>query len=151
MAENDEKLIGALIFDEVAIQKHLRFVDYKMLGFENVPIKDAKDANIAQESLVYLFVGINADIQLPVAYYYANNLNGESKSMITKHVYLSLLKAGVIVTSATFGGARENPAMFEILGAKLDVLSESFDPSFIVNGSIIRIIYGPLTQATISS
>lgn len=143
MAGNDEKLIGALSFDEVALHKLLQFVNNEMLGYENCPIIEPKNAQIASEALVYMFKGINTNLKLPVAYYYANKLDAESKVPLSKDVIGSLLEVGVVLTSITFDGAPTNPLMVKILGADLNVFSDSFDPSFTHNGTQVNVIYDP--------
>lgn len=143
MAVNNQKLVGALLFDEVAIHKLLQFTNNEMIGFENVPTKDPKNAKIASEALVYLFNGINSNIKLPVAYYYIDKLDGEAKATLLEEIIASLLEVGVIVTSVTFDGAKSNPRMCQMLGANLNVFSDTFDPSFMRNDNRVNVIYDP--------
>lgn len=143
MAANEEKLIGAISFDEVAIHKLLQFVNNEMIGFENVPTIEQRDAQIASEALVFLFNAINTELKLPVAYYFANKLNAESKSSLVRSVIVSLLECGVIISSVTFDGIRSNAAMCQIFGADLNVFSSTFNPSFIINESRINVVYDP--------
>lgn len=143
MAAKDQKLIGALLFDEMAIQKHFQFINNEMVGFENVPTIDRKQSKVAAQVIVFMLNGINVDLKLPVAYYYINKLDGDAKGLLLKMVIQKLSEAGVVVTSVTFDGARENPAMCETLGACLNVYSESFNPSFIVDGKKIYVLFDP--------
>lgn len=70
-------------------------------------------------------------------------MKSEPKAVILKIVIRSLLEIGVVVTSVTFDGARENPAMCEDLGACLNVYSDSFHPSFEIDGHKIHVLFDP--------
>lgn len=141
MAANGEKLIGALLFDEVAIYKLLQFVNNEMIGFESVPTIEKKNAQIASESLVFMFNAVNTELKLPVAYYFVNKLNAESKAQLVERVIQSLLECGVVLPSTTFDGFRSNAAMCQIFGADFSVFSPTFDPSFTINDDRINAMY----------
>lgn len=114
-----------------------------MLGYETAPGTDPKNAQIAKEALVFMFTGINETLHLPVAYYFVNKLDSEKKAELVKNVIITILECGVILKSLTFDGFRTNPVVCRILGANLDVFSDSFDPSFIINGCQISTVFDP--------
>lgn len=143
MAVYNTKLVGALLFDEMTIHKLLQFINHEMLGYENVPTIDPRDAKVASAAFFFMFNAVDVNFKLPVAYYYANKLDESSKMVLLKMVIESLPQIGVVLTSFTFDGAKENPAMCQILGANLDVFSDSFDPSITINGTQVNIIFDP--------
>lgn len=143
IAGNNEKLIGVLIYDEMSIHKLLQFINNEMIGYENVPSIDLKDAKLASEGLVFLFNGINVNLKLPVAYYFINKLDADKKSVLVQNIIRRLINIGIDLTSLTFDGAKENPTLCQILGANLDVFSESFHPSITCDDHQVNVLYDP--------
>lgn len=141
-AEKGEKLLGALLFDEISIRKHLQWVGDKMLGFENIPGKDSSKADIASESLVFMFSALNDNIRLPFAYYFvAKSLDASAKLVLLKENLHALFDCGVEIICITFDGLRVNPSMCELMGAIFDVYSDDFGPHFKFENKKIRIIF----------
>lgn len=91
MAAKGKKLVGCLLFDEMSIHKLLQFAENNMIGFENVPGVDKRNAKIASEVLTFMFSGINEPLQLPVAYYFASKLEADIKGEILSDVWLKYL------------------------------------------------------------
>lgn len=152
----DKKLIGALSFDEMSIHKMVQCVNGEMIGYEKLSGIDRKTARLATQALVFLFNGINVDIQLPVAYYFIASSETEEKSILLKQVINALLECGVILSSITFDGHKTNPKICRDFGADLDVFSNNFCPSFMINGYRIRDIFDPshmqkLVRSTLAS
>lgn len=87
--------------------------------------------------------GINYNIQLPIAYYFASSLNCVVKAQIVKDVTISVIGCGVELVGLTFDGYRTNPAVCQIFGANLDVFANSFHPSFSINNQKINVIFDP--------
>lgn len=142
MQVDGKKLVGCLLFDEMSIHKMLQFVNNQMVGFETIPNIDKKNAKIASQALVFMLSCVN-EVRLPIAYYFINSLNSTEKALIASDVIKKVIECGVELVGVTFDGFRANPAMCEILGAKLNVLDSSFDPSFTINGHKIHIIFDP--------
>lgn len=140
----NEKLIGGLAFDEVKIHKLVQWIDNKMIGYENVPGIDPKSASVASEALVFMFVGVNDNLQLPVAYYYTNTLDAEMKTEVLENVIRAILKCeNVVLTSLTFDGFSTNQKACEILGANLKVSSDTFNPTVTVQNCELSVILDP--------
>lgn len=142
-AEKNEKLIGALLFDEMKIKKMVQRVNNQMIGFENLPGIDPKDAKIATDALVFMFSAINDNFKLPLAYYFIASTEAAPKTTVMQTLIKRLLEIGVLLVSVTFDGHRSNPAACENLGANLKVLKNSFKPSFDIEGSTINILFDP--------
>lgn len=143
-AAQGERLIGGLIFDEMSIYKLIQWVENKIVGYENIPGIDYKDAQMATEALVFMFSSVNETLHLPVAYFFASkSIDASIKSNIVTSVIEAILDRGVVLTSVTFDGFKTNPSLCQILGAKLCVLSDDFDPTFSVKGIPVNVIFDP--------
>lgn len=139
---NGEKLFGALLFDEMGIRKHVQYVNGQMLGFENIPDIELSNAEIASEALVFMVSTINDKIRLPVAYYFVTKkMDAATKMALLKDIIKQLLDIGIELACITFDGLRTNPSMCRLLGADLDVYSETFDPFFCVEGKKIGVVF----------
>lgn len=145
MAANEQKLTGGILFDEMAIRKMLQWSNnYKMMGFEQGLKENQSNAQIASEALVFMFNGVNDDIQIPVAYSFTTkSMDAVAKSHIVIEVLEAVIECGIYVTSITFDGLSTNPATCELLGAILNVFSDKFQPFFEVKGSKIYVIFDP--------
>lgn len=142
MAAKKEKLLGAVLFDEMSIRKHIQWVNDRMLGFEFIPGMDRSEAEVASEALVFMFSAINDNFRLPVAHYFVTKkIDAPTKMNLLNKVIEALLECGVDVKCIVFDGFKTNPAMCRILGANLDVYSDTFNPSFKFNGKVIRILF----------
>lgn len=115
----------------------------KIIGFEEIPGLNPKDGNIASHALVIMFIAINDDLRIPIAYYFISSIEAGTKSVNIRKIIQLVLHCGVLVTSMTFDGHKSNPATCHALGANLDVFSNNFNPSFDIKGSTIQIIYDP--------
>lgn len=142
-ALNGDKLIGGILFDEMSIRKMLQWTNNTIIGFELAIGKDQRDAQMATYALVFMFNGVNEDLQLPVAYYFVTSLDANVKTKVVADVLKAVIDCGVEVTSITFDGHRTNPALCGILGANLDVLSDLFNPSIVHEGTVMYIIFDP--------
>lgn len=143
-AVQNQKLVGGLLFDEMSIYKLIQWTDNKVMGYENIPGNDRKDAQMATEALVFMFSGVNETLHLPVAYFFAHKAtDAVIKSNVVRSVIEAILDRGVVLTSITFDGFRTNPTLCRIFGAKLCVLSDDFDPSFFLKDIRVNVIFDP--------
>lgn len=141
-AANNEKLIGALLFDEVTIRKHFQWVDGKIIGFEYIPGMDRSKADVASETLVFMLTAINDNFRLPIAYYFVTKkINATTKMNLLYSVLDALIDCGVEVKTITFDGLKTNPAMCRLMGANLDVFAETFNSSIKYRDKEICILY----------
>lgn len=139
---NEEKLVGCVMFDEIAIRKHVQYVDGQLLGFENIPGTNLSEADIATEALVFMFNAINDDLCLPVAYYFVTKkINAQIKKTLLDKILKDLLNIGIVLTNITFDGLSTNPSMCRRFGVNLDVYSDKFKPSFTIENKEIGVIF----------
>lgn len=143
MRSKDKRLILALSMDEMAIRRH---VDYdiqsrKLVGMcQGHPIVEEK-IETAKDAFVFMVVGINDSLQIPVAYYFTNSTKATLKMQIVTEVIKAIIGCGAIIASLTFDGFKANPTMCRLLGANLDVYSHEFQPYFLIDGHKIFVIY----------
>lgn len=142
-AAKNEKLVGALLFDEMTLRKLLQWSNGKMIGYEDYPMTDKRYAKMASQAIVFMFSGINEDIKIPVAYYFIASIEADDKGVLLNNILSGLLECDILITSVSFDGHKTNPALCRLLGANLDVFSPSFKPSITVNNKQIEIIYDP--------
>lgn len=84
------KLVGTLVFDEVAIRQHVDYYKGKMVGYVDCgTLVECDSAQIAKEALVYCVICMNDNWKIPIAYFLINGLNAEQKKNLT----LQCLKA----------------------------------------------------------
>lgn len=140
---NNEKLLLGLLFDEMSIHKLVQFINGKMVGYEHVPGNDQRQAQIAKQAIVFMVSGINDDLNLPIAYYFINSLESDSKCRLLRENIEAVLNCGAILTNISFDGYRSNPVVCGILGANLDVFSDLFNTSFHIENHQIRVIFDP--------
>lgn len=142
-ARKNGKLIGALSFDEMGIHKMLQCINGEMVGYEYFPGMDRRTANLATQALVFLFNGINENMQIPVAYYFVASSDSVEKSKLLDGVIGAILNCGVGLTSITFDGHKTNLKICRDLGADLNVFSSTYEPSFELAGCKVRNMFDP--------
>lgn len=82
------KLIGALIFNEMAIRQDLDYCQGKFVGYIDYGNNIECDATkLAKEALVFCVVCINACWKIPIAYYLINGINTEQKGNLVKQCF----------------------------------------------------------------
>lgn len=132
--------ICSLIFDEMAIKKHLQWSKSKKMflgqityGFrpENLALP------IANNALVFMLNGINFDMTLPISYYFINSLKTHEKVVLLTKTITTVIKCGVRVLSVTFDGLATNFTMCESLGASFDI--NNLKPYFVLPGNDCKI------------
>ena len=75
---SDKKLICSLVFDEIAIRKHLEYDGRKYYGY--VDYGSALHGNsmvFATEALVFMLVCINEPWKLPIGYFFIADTNSQ--------------------------------------------------------------------------
>lgn len=138
--EKGETLLGAVLFDEMSIRKHLQWVNDKLLGFEQIPGKTNLQSDVASEALVFMFSALNDNIRLPIAYYFTTKkIDVTDKMCILKDNLQAIFDCGAKVICITFDGLRMNPHMCELLGAILNV--DEFGSFFYFGENKFRIIF----------
>lgn len=142
-AAQGQKLVVALLFDEMSIKKHIRFTDRGLIGYENYIDINPAEAKPASNAIVYMVSAINDNFQLPIAHYFITTLDADQKVMGLRKVATAIIETGAILTSVTFDGLNTNPCMCNKLGANLDVHSKDFKPYMDINGHRIFIMYDP--------
>lgn len=136
-----EKLILALLFDEMSIKSLIQLSENGMIGYENFDGIDPKTAKPAKNAIVYMVSAVNDNFQIPVAYYFITTLNSAQKANAFVKVTRAIMSTNAILISATFDGIVTNPHMCERLGANLNVFSTDFKPYIEIDDHKIYIFF----------
>lgn len=76
------QLIGALMFDEMAIRQHIDYNSGTICGYVDFGNNIENDCTLlAKEALVFCVVCLNQHWKVPIAYYLINGLNAEKKQI----------------------------------------------------------------------
>lgn len=140
---NGEKLVLALLFDEMKIKKLIQYTEHGMMGYENTDGIDPKDAKPATDAIVFMVSAVNDIFQLPFMYHFITALDAVQKANMLVKVVRAITSTGAILASVTFDGIASNPSMCVQLGANLDVFSPNFKPYIEIDGHQIYILYDP--------
>lgn len=132
--------VCSLIFDEMAIKKHLQWsqAQHTFLGQIDYGFRpDCSEIPLANNAIVFMVNGINFDLTLPLAFNFINNLKAEEKATLLKDMISQVNKCGVKVQSITFDGLQSNFTMCESLGANFNL--RKFKPYIVLPGNLSKI------------
>ncbi|KAM7286096.1 THAP domain-containing 9 [Ixodes scapularis] len=138
--ENEKKgnkVICALLMDEMSIRKHVQWDGKKMRGFVDVGIAGDNNENCdggaeessdtrkdvrpqATEALVLMVVALNDHWKVPCGYFLVHGMSGAEKANLVNICLMKLHDIGVIVCCLTCDGLQSNWTMFRTLGAELE-------------------------------
>lgn len=114
-------LLGALIFDEIAIRQHVKYDGTKFSGYIDMGQDIAcDDCTLATKALVFMIMCINDAWKLPIAYFLINKLSAEEKSNLVLQCISAVHTAGMRVVSITCDGMITNQSLFKSLGCKFN-------------------------------
>lgn len=120
LAKQKQQLIISITFDEMAIQRNLTYcrTSNKFVGLIDKGAEDANDEfTLANNVIVFMAVGVNAQFQQPVAFYFIRTLVAKDRMDLVNDVLTEIAKRGVKVSNITFDGNTANAPMCEQLGA----------------------------------
>lgn len=143
---NGSQLMCSLIFDEMAIRKHLQWSDSrkKFLGHISYGFRpDFAAVPVATNVIVFMVNGVNVEFNFPIAYYFITSLTADEKIALLKDIVTEIRNCGVRVLNITFDGLNSNSTMCETLGATFE--PNDWKPFFKLPGddNKIYIIYDP--------
>lgn len=152
-AQHGEKLVCAVLFDEIHIRKHIQWsnTEKKLVGFANTehnnnqnpdePSGNKIKSDVANQALVFMVSSVNDSFQLPMAYYFINSMKADEKQMVVESIIEKLMDCGIIVSNVAFDGFPANATMCKLFGANLNVYSPSFKPYLTVREKRVYILY----------
>ena len=119
--KNQRQVVCSLVFDEMAIRKHVEWDGKKFAGYVDVGAGIENDsAPVATEALVLMVVALNSNWKIPCGYFFIAGMSGEERANMIRQCLLKLHDVGVLVASVTCDGPTCNFAMMDELGVKLD-------------------------------
>lgn len=124
-------LYCALIVDDMALRKHVELVGDRVVGYVDFGAGLEDDSlPEARNACVYVLVGVNMRLKVPIGYFLIDSLTGSERAELTKQCIEKLNSVGVEVISLTFDGASSNFSMAESLGAHLRLNGKHFSTCF---------------------
>jgi len=129
--QSSDPVIINISIDEMAIRKHISFLNGRFYGGVDLGTGNENDSNCTQEAtnaLVFLAVCINSHWKIPLGYFLIHSFSGfERASLLIKCLEL-LVETGVKCYSITVDGAASNISMCKSLGANFEYTSANFKP-----------------------
>ena len=120
-SKNERRVVCGLVFDEMAIRKHVEWDGRKFLGYVDVGSGvDSDSVPVAKEVLVMMLVSLNSNWKIPCGYFFIDGLTGEERANLVRQCLLKAHDVGVLVASVTCDGPSCNFAMMDELGIKVD-------------------------------
>lgn len=120
----DYMLLGALMFDEMAIRQHIEFNGTKFCGYIDLgPDVETDNTSVAKDALVFLVNAINGCWKIPIGYFLIASLNAEQKQNLVLQALSQLHECGIKIISVTFDGAPTNLHMCKLLGCSFELQS----------------------------
>lgn len=141
-------LVISLNLDEVDILRNMiwcratnQFIGLINYGTPN----ENEEFTLAKQVIVYMAVGINANFQQPIGYYFIQTLNGKERAELLLQILAEISKRGIIVANVTFDGYKANASMCQYLGTKLELVDGEYKSYFINpnDGRKIQIVLDP--------
>lgn len=124
------KLVGTLVFDEIAIRQHVDYYKGKMVGYVDCgAFIECNIALIAKEALVYCVTCMNDTWKMPIAYFLLNGINAERKKGLTLQCLQALHESDMLIISLTCDGLGTNLTMLQSLGCNFSDNSTHFQTS----------------------
>jgi len=118
------EIICSLMFDEIAIKKHIQWDGKKFRGYVDVGSSIEDDSTpVATEALVLMLVCLNGNWKVPCGYFLIDGMTGDERANIINQCLLKLYDVGVYVASVTCDGPSCNFAMMKALGLSLEPLN----------------------------
>ena len=115
------EIICSLMFDEMAIKKHIEWDGKKFLGYVDVCSSlDDDSTPVATEALVLMLVCLNGNWKVPCGYFLIDGMTGNERANIINQCLLKLHDVGVYVASVTCDGPSCNFSMMKALGITLE-------------------------------
>lgn len=146
MNAEGQQLICALSFDEMAIRRHVQWIDSekKIVGHINYGFKpDDVGLPVARNSIVFMINGVNIDFNMPIAFYFIKELNAAERGHLLNEILGILNNINIKLIGVTFDGLVANISMCKELGASFE--RTDFRPYFNnpSNNDKIHIILDP--------
>lgn len=125
-----QKVVCAMMMDEVAIRKQVDWDGKQFVGYVDIGMGTwgGSDLLVAKEALVMMVVCLTERWKIPIAYFLIDGLNGKERAKLVRLALEKLYAVGIDIVSLTFDGCSANCAMTASLGANLDL--DNFCHSF---------------------
>lgn len=142
MQSAGEEFYCSIAFDEMYIRRHIQYNDSQKKFSGSITYGNLENDTMecARCAIVFMVVGINKQIALPIAHHFIGTLNTKQKAELLKSIIMALTEANAIIVNVTCDGLSTNFSTFSTLGASFK--TENLKPYFLnpANGSKIHIM-----------
>lgn len=117
-----------MLVDVMAIRKHVEIVRGKAVGYVHfgTGLKMTAFLKPAMHVRVFIAVGINMRMKIPVGYYFTGSLTGAERAELAKQCTERLASLGIEVITLTFNDVSSNFTMAKCLSTELRLGSLQF-------------------------
>jgi len=127
--ETGQETICSVMLDEMAIRKHVEYVNGRYHGYVDIGAGFFDDATpMAKDALVLMAVCVNGSWKIPLGYFLIDGMTGAERANLIKECFQRLHESGVTAVSLTCDGPSCHFSMMKELGANMNVVG--MDPSF---------------------
>lgn len=133
MKSKGKQLTISLLFDEMAILRNLTWCrnQNKFVGLADCgTIEEAEEMTLADNVIVFMACGINADFQQPIAFHFIKQLKANDRADIVRKVIKEVSMRGIKVKTIVFDGLSANGKMCQILGADFTLRNGIYKTDF---------------------
>lgn len=113
------KIVVNIVLDGMANRKLLRLMGNKVIGYTDLGgvIPDVDDKNqLANETLIFLAVGVNVSFKAPIGHFLINGLTGKQLAYLVEIATILLIKCKVAPGTLIFDGPKAHFTMARELG-----------------------------------
>ena len=115
-----QPVLCSLVFDEVAIRKHIQWNGKELEGLVDYGTQISDDSlPVASEVLLFMVVSLHKKWKLPIAYFLTNCLSADAKCNLVMEALTRLYGVNVKVVSIVCDGPSTNFALATKLGATI--------------------------------
>ena len=115
-----KETVCAVMFDEMAIRKHIAYANRKYQGYVDIGTGRFDDSTpVAKDTLVFMAVSANDSWKMPLGYFLIDGLSGEERANLVNECFCRLHDSGVRAVSLTCDGPSCHFAMMKSLGVNM--------------------------------
>lgn len=101
-----------------------------MMGYCTYGFTDKDNQLEATEALVFMVTGLRENFRIPILYHFVRSLDAVKKKELLLSIISEIFNVGAVLVNVTCDLHPTNQTMFKLLGANLDVFSNSFQTFF---------------------
>ena len=115
-------ILCSLMFDEVAIRKHVQWNGHELEGFVDLGNRVSDDSlPVASEALMFLVVSLTGNWKNPIGYFLCDGMSSDEKYALVREALVCLYEVNVVPVCLVCDGPATNFSLAHKLGAWISV------------------------------